>query len=115
MGWRFYGLVSSLAALAVLVSVSGARADAIDGHWCFANGKRLSIEGPNLVTPGGKQMTGEYDRHGFIYVVPAGESGTGDKVYMVLVDDDTMLLKMGAQPLSTGEAETWRRCSEQVS
>jgi hypothetical protein len=104
----------ALAALGYLATGEFARADAIDGDWCFQN-RRLSIEGPDLVTPGGKRMTGEYDRHAFQYVVPAGERGAGGKVFMVLIDDDTMMLKLGQQPMSTGEGETWRRCAPQVS
>jgi hypothetical protein len=33
-----------------------------------------------IVTPGGKQMRGEYTRHSFSYVVPAGEPGAGETV-----------------------------------
>ena len=29
-----------------------ARADAIDGHWCHADGRLISIAGPRIVTPG---------------------------------------------------------------
>jgi hypothetical protein len=107
--------MSGVAALMLLTPTGGAWADAIDGNWCFADGRRLSIQGPELMTPGGKRMKGEYDRHAFAYVIPAGETDAGAKAFMVLIDDDTMLLKLGAQPLSTGEGETWKRCSERIS
>ena len=38
-----------------LLALSGgtALADAIDGDWCHGDGRRLSINGPDIVTPGG--------------------------------------------------------------
>jgi hypothetical protein len=48
-----------------------ALADAIDGDWCDANGKRMSIRGPSIVTPGGQQISGNYSRHYFSYVIPS--------------------------------------------
>ena len=108
-------LLSVFAALALLAPTKRAWADAIDGNWCFSDGRRLSIQGPELMTPGGKRMKGEYDRHAFAYVIPADETGAGTKAFMDLIDDDTMLLKLGAQPLSTGEGETWKRCAAPIS
>ena len=82
-----------------------AYADAIDGDWCNAKGQRLSIDGPKLVTPYGTRMEGIYDRHGFEYVVPAGEPGAGDKVVMSIFSDDDMELVRGSRPV-----ENWQRC-----
>ncbi len=113
--WRSSGLVSGFVALALLAPSERAWADAIDGHWCFADGKRLSISGPDLITPGGKRMTGEYDRHAFAYVVPEGEPGAGSNVFMVQLNEETIWLKIGAPPSAAGDSETWRRCSERLS
>jgi len=115
MRMKTLGVGLCFVVFANVAALERAWADAIDGNWCFADGRRLSIEGSDLVTPGGKRMSGDYDRHAFQYVAPAGESSAGSKVFMVLIDEDTMLLKIGAQPLSTGEGETWRRCAPQVS
>ncbi len=112
MGLKTLGVVASLALLA---PAERAWADAIDGNWCFADGRRLSIQGSDLVTPGGKRMTGDYDRHAFAYVAPDGEKSAGSKVFMVLVDDDTMQLVIGAAPSASGAGETWRRCSGHIS
>ena len=88
-----------------------ASADAIDGHWCFRNGAlQLTIEGPRIVTPGGTKMTGEYDRHGFEYKVPAGEPGTGSQIVMSTIDDETMTLVR-----ANGNSETWTRCPAATS
>jgi hypothetical protein len=56
----------------VALGFSGtALADAIDGDWCHSDGKRMSISGPAIVTPGGRQMNGDYARHSFSYVIPS--------------------------------------------
>ena len=82
-----------------------ALADAIDGNWCSMDGRSMSIAGPQIVTPGGTKMKGDYDRHGFRYVVPAKENPAGVKVDMSLVDDDTLQVTVGKGPM-----KTWRRC-----
>ena len=97
-------IFASAALLAVLAS-GAAQADAIDGNWCSREGKSMSISGPDIVTPGGTRMKGDYDRHGFRYVVPAAERPSGAKVDMSLVDDDTLHVRVG-----TGPVKTWRRC-----
>lgn len=86
---------------------AAARADAIDGDWCFGEGKRLTINGPDIVTPGGAQLKGDYDRHHFSYVVPPSEPGAGATVAMVLQSEIQMRLKPPA-----GEEQTWRRCGK---
>ena len=91
------------AALLVLAA-GGARADAIDGNWCASDGKVISIEGPLIMTPGGTPATGDYSRHAFAYTVPAPDSGAGNEVRLVLVDEDTVRVVAGPPP------EIWRRC-----
>ena len=61
-----------------------ARADVIDGDWCNAAGRQMTIRGPEITTPGGKQARGDYTRHSFSYVVPAGEAGAGETVSIIL-------------------------------
>jgi hypothetical protein len=100
-----------LAALALLLfGARAALADAIDGNWCFDDGSRLSINGPDIVTPAGRQIKGDYDRHHFTYVVPAPEPGAGGTVAMVLLSEIQMRLKP-----PTGEEQLWRRCGKPVS
>ncbi len=103
-------LLFALAFMATLLAASPARADRIDGNWC--NGARhMTIDGPAIVTPGGTKMTGEYDRHGFSYVIPQGEPDAGSRVDMVQYDDNTnqVTTTPGA---TTGQARTeiWNRC-----
>lgn len=106
-------LVRTLAAGAsalVALQAATALADAIDGDWCHADGRRLSISGPDITTPAGTKLKGDYDRHHFSYVVPAGEPGSGATVAMVLLGELHMRLKP-----ATGEEQDWRRCGKPVS
>jgi len=108
-------VLAGLCAAAMLAAPGAARADAIDGNWCHASGKRLTIEGPRIVTPGGTAMTGQYDRHGFSYIVPPGEPGAGKSMVMVLESEDVMYMGEGTDRTAPEKAETWRRCGAPVS
>ena len=89
---------------------SAALADAIDGHWCHTDGRRLTIDGPTIVTPGGHEMTGDYDRHGFVYIIPPGEPGVGKRITMQLIDEYTVILRTGPDSAKNVE-QVWKRCS----
>ena len=83
-------LIFVFALAALMLPAAPALADRIDGNWCFRDGRSMSIDGPAIVTPGGTAMTGDYDRHGFRYVVPAGEADARAQVDMVQFDDNTI-------------------------
>ena len=100
------------AALGLTLVASPALADAIDGNWCHSDGRRFSIRGPEIVTPGGKHMEGNYRRHWFSYTAPAPEPGAGQTIFMTLADENTVHLRLGEQ---TSAPETWVRCSPSVS
>ncbi len=98
-------LLAVLLCGAGIAAASPALADAIDGNWCRADGKRMSIDGPAIVTPGGHQITGDYTRHHFTYVVPAGETGAGATVQIQLLSEYLAHAHQGDGPV-----EEWRRC-----
>ena len=100
-------IVFLVASAVVTVPLGSAYADAIDGHWCSVRGETISIDGPQVQTPGGNRLQGLYDRHGFIYTVPDEEPDGGKQVRMVLVDDNTVRLTVGEGATSL---QTWRRC-----
>lgn len=100
-------LVAVIAAM--LLSATPALADRIDGNWCFADGRHMSIDGPSIVTPGGAKMTGEYSRHGFEYTVPAGEAEAGSQVGMIQFDEYTIQVTT-TPPGGAGRTEIWKRC-----
>ncbi len=103
---------------AVLVAVAGpAHADAIDGDWCSGDGRTFAIQGNQIVTWGGTRMAGDYDRHGFRYVIPAREPAAGATVDMVLQSEYVLHLqvKPAAAGAAPGPLQVWRRCSPKTS
>jgi len=98
-------------ALALTLLAGPAFADSIDGAWC-KDGRRFSIRGPEIVTPGGKKMEGNYGRHSFSYTAPAPEAGAGQAIMMTLVNENTVHLVLGE---AAATPETWVRCSPSVS
>jgi hypothetical protein len=101
-----------IATLALTMLAGPALADAIDGNWCHTDGRRFTIHGAEIVTPGGKRMEGNYSRHWFSYTAPAPEPGAGQTIFMTLADENTVHLRLGEQ---TSAPETWVRCSPSVS
>ncbi len=83
-----------------------ARADVIDGEWCLGV-NHFAIQGPDIVTPGGHQIKGNYWRHGFAYIVPADETDAGREIDMRLLNEETVELTRKGQ---TSSPETWHRC-----
>ena len=108
----FIRSLTCLVAAAMLLQTGAARADAIDGDWCSVDGMRMSIRGEKITTPGGKQIQGNYSRHAFDYVVPAGENGPGDVVNIILQGE---YLAMSRQGPADGPWREWRRCKEDIS
>jgi len=106
-----------LVLLLVVALALPARADAIDGNWCSQEGKRITIAGPAIVTPGGTRMTGDYDRHYFSYVIPPSEPGAGEIVLMTLMGEELVHIRTGADATqaATAPAVAWRRCGPSVS
>src|SRR5258708_39682350 len=91
------GLPGVAALASVLLASGRGWADVIDGDWCATNdGRHLSIKGPEIVTPAGTRMQGDYTRHSFIYVVPQAEPGAGQTVAMQLINEETVNLRIGA-------------------
>ena len=88
-----------------LFPILPARADAIDGTWCKQS-QTMQIDGPAIVTPGGHSIQGEYNRHAFRYVVPAGEPAAGQRVDMILMDEYDVQVKVGDT-----EPVVWKRCA----
>lgn len=103
-----------IAALALLALVGPALADSIDGNWCHTDGRRFTIRGPEIVTPGGKTMQGNYSRHAYSYAPPAPEQGAGQTAFMTLANENTVYLRLG-EAASAGTPEVWVRCSPSIS
>jgi len=108
---RLTRTLAGSACLALTVMATSARADAIDGDWCHTAGKRMSIHGPDIVTPGGKQTRGDYSRHFFSYVIPNGEAGAGATVSITLLGEYLAHARVGNDTTIV----EWRRCQPGVS
>ena len=103
------GTAAQAAALAVVATgllAGTARADVIDGDWCSRDGRHLAIKGPQIVTPGGSRIAGNYTRHTFNYVVPGGEADAGQLVAMLLLNEETVRIT----PRPDALPEIWLRC-----
>ena len=113
MTGRLSVLLLGLAATVLALPVNRARADAIDGNWCFTDGRHMSIDGPRIVTPGGKRIEGEYGRHSFSYTVPASEPGAGSIIGMIQLNEQTIHVRRrsGTAGTAPGKVQVWRRCS----
>jgi hypothetical protein len=113
---RIMVLRRALCRLALATLVAGAAApalaDAIDGDWCQPDGRHFSIHGVAIVTPSGRPTIGDYHRHFFSYVVPAGEPSAGITIYMRLLDENTVDLRRGPDQ---DPGEIWHRCAPAVS
>jgi hypothetical protein len=111
------GAFGFAAALLVVLPASQAWADAIDGDWCAVDGRRMAIHGADLVTPAGTTMKGNYSRHYFSYVVPPTEPGAGQTVSMILLNENTVNLRVGADAAASAQApvEIWHRCAPTTS
>jgi hypothetical protein len=106
--------LSIAATLAVLaVYASPARADKIDGDWCHLDGRHFTINYRDLITPGGHHVTGDYGRHSFSYVVPDGEPDSGHTINMMLVNEQTVHLRINGAD-AAAPPQIFKRC-EQVS
>jgi hypothetical protein len=102
-------------ASAMVLMASPGLADAIDGDWCFRDGKHFEIRGPQITTPGGTRMSGQYDRHHFSYVVPGNEANAGQTVQMTLVNEQTVHLRVAAAGSSDAPPQVWQRCTPRTS
>jgi hypothetical protein len=101
-----------LTATGWLLQTGAGRADAIDGDWCSTDGLRMSISAEKITTPGGSRIEGNYSRHAFDYVVPAGENGSGEVVSIILRGEYLALSRQGT---ADGPVREWRRCKETIS
>jgi hypothetical protein len=101
---------SSLAIVAALLIcwVGTARADVIDGNWCNHDGRHFSISGATIVTTEGTKTEGNYSRHAFSYTIPSPDQSAGAQVFMLLVNELTIRLRIGAG--LTAPTQIWNRC-----
>jgi hypothetical protein len=98
--------------VALLGLASPARADVIDGDWCHDDGRRFSIHGPTIVTPGGATIQGDYTRHSFQYTAPLSEAGGGQPISMTLRSETRVDVRAGGP---SEIIQVWHRCPATTS
>jgi hypothetical protein len=103
------------AVMMLILAPTAALADAIDGNWCHPDGRRFTIQGPAITTPGGARLQGNYDRHHFSYQIPVPEPRAGESVFMTLMGEYLVHLRVGADASSAGPVEAWKRCAPSIS
>ncbi|MEZ5855350.1 MAG: hypothetical protein R3D67_11660 [Hyphomicrobiaceae bacterium] len=65
------------------------------------------------MTYAGTRMTGDYNRHGFRYTVPASEPEAGIEIVMSLQSETTLSLyrqQKGSPTNAPPAGEIWNRC-----
>lgn len=112
-----FRLIGGAVVAAIAMSSHGALADVIDGNWCYRDGRHFAIRGADIVTPAGTAAKGNWSRHSFSYEVPSAEADAGKTIYMLLQDENTLVLAVGTQPMISDPAKVqiWHRCADQVS
>lgn len=96
--------------IGMVFAMPAAHADSIDGAWCKAQGQRMVIQGATILTPTGSRTQGDYGRHSFTYIVPAGDPGAGTQIRMMLMGEEHVQVQEGAaQPV------VWNRCGPATS
>lgn len=91
-------------------TINPAQADSIDGTWCH-KGQRVKIEGPIIITPSGRKVEGQYDRHEFSYKIPAGEKYASETAEFV-VQHDTLAHRTRS---GSSQFEEWEPCPAPTS
>ena len=108
---RVIAVVSSCVFL-LFIAVGAAHADGLDGMWCSLDGRRITIDGLDVITPGGQRTTGVYGKYDFSYPVPENERNAGAVIWMTLVGENTARVstvsKEQREPPPHG---LWQRCA----
>ena len=76
-----HGLVLGLF-LMMAVSARPVQAHALDGTWCSGDGRRITVDGTAVITPGGGRATGAYSQFAFSFKLPDGERPAGATIWM---------------------------------
>ncbi len=100
-----------LAAPILLLSTQAALADRIDGNWCSAEGKSISVDGPRVTTARGTPVDANYNRHHVDYIIPTGEPDEGNHFQADQLNDDQIRVVIVRLPGGDAKpAEIWTPC-----
>ncbi|WP_425416827.1 hypothetical protein [Oricola indica] len=94
---------------ALLLFAAPARAHEIDGNWCSADGRMLSVHEGTASIPSGAKVIGEHKDHIFRYVGPAEDPESGHDVRIRIFHDEDLVLERIIEGSPQPE-ERWHRC-----
>jgi len=84
---------------------------AINGAWCSPDGKRITIDGTTVTTPGGNTVTGEDRGRAFRFVLPDGEFDAGTEIWLELEDSGNLRVsRLKDTTLGPPPHDEWTRC-----
>ena len=89
----------------VVFCVGPVWADSLDGDWCNPTDGKLTIDGATIITPTGHSVKGNYGRHRFDYIAPAGDWQAGKSIVIQQYNEQLMELRIGDQ-----QGRKWRSC-----
>ncbi len=103
--------LSVLVMIFLVTSTATALADKIDGTWCSPSGKRISIDGPQVITPSGKTVVARYDRHHIDYVIPEGEPNAGNRFAADQLNEEQIRVSVVSEAKSQAP-KIWTPCKQ---
>jgi len=104
--------VLTVLTVALLLPAGAARADSLDGRWCTFDGRRMSIEGPEVTVPGRGSMIGEYVRGALVYGMPGPEPGSMSRVFLTELDQERLEVATSG---TAAKREIWHRCGPPIA
>ncbi len=88
------------------------RAGALDGTWCSPDGRRITVAGTSVLTPGGQRTSGIYNREAFHFLVPPNEWDAGKSIWMELKSPDSVRVSTLAEnQQGPPPHDRWQRCA----
>jgi len=94
-------------AFAAMLFSMPAQAHQIDGQWCGPDGKTITINGPKIITPSGKQIEGSYARNRFMYTGPDDDPEMDQDIFLYMQNNGLMQVIRSTDP---DKMEQWERC-----
>lgn len=105
--------LAALLSLALSSAAAVAEADSLDGRWCSPDGRRITVTGLAVITPGGREVIGRYSQKAFAFVMPEREWDGGKTFWMELKTSNSARVSVQS-PHHEGPPphDLWRRCSD---
>ncbi|MEM7170879.1 MAG: hypothetical protein AAF530_11965 [Pseudomonadota bacterium] len=95
----------------IVAALFWAQAPLVDGSWCAADGRRITVEGLTVLTPEGQRTQGEYGDRAFRFQAPPGEWPAGAIIWMELKSSDSVRVSVESDSQQGPPPhDRWIRC-----